>query len=205
MTINKGYLNNKHSFNLPNQIIGSLIWMITAYIFYAFFQMFREAFRIFTNEMGDKAFLVLSPEENFYHNLFLAGISSALGYALALRLILQSVTYTSNQRVKTLSRRALNSEGYWTWSFLLWFGKVGSLMGIWYLSYAMQYELDILQEFGIILLLLPIVLFYASWPEVRRIIGLGKAKWLIADEFSVTVNEYQALGCVIKDRFEEIV
>ena len=203
MTINKGYLNNKHSFNLPNQIIGSLIWMITAYIFYAFFQMFREAFRIFTNEMGDKAFLVLSPEENFYHNLFLAGISSALGYALALRLILQSVTYTSNQRVKTLSRRALNSEGYWTWSFLLWFGKVGSLMGIWYLSFAMQYELDVLQEFWIIFLLLPIVLFYASWPEVRRIIGLGKAKWLLKITVIFLV---MSIGMAFKNfiKFEEV-
>lgn len=203
MTINKGYLNNKYSFHLPNQIIGLLIWMITAYIFYAFFQMFREAFRIFTNEMGDKAFLVLSPEEHYLHNLFLAGISSALGYAIALRLILQSVTYSSDMRVKPLSRRALNSEGFWTWSFLLWFGKVGSLMGIWYLSYAMQYELDILQEFGIILLLLPIVLFYASWPEVRRIIGLEKAKWLLKITVIFLV---MSIGMAFKNfiKFEEV-
>ena len=148
-----------------------------AYIFYAFFQLYREAFRLLTSFLGDRALLVLTPTENYAYNLFYAAIASSLGYSIALRFFLQNSIDRPNWRTLSLVRRTLNSEGFWTWSFLLWFGKLGSMLGIWYLVFAMQYDLDLIKEFAMMLVLIPMALFYSSWPSFSRLIKTNKLMW----------------------------
>ena len=123
--------------------------------------------------------LILSPWENYIYNLFYASVASALGYLFALRLTLQNSFYEHDQRTKSLIRRTLNAEGFYTWTFLFWFGKLGSLLGIWYMMYAMQYELDLIKEFPVMLLALPLILFYSSWPNFSRLIKARKASWFL--------------------------
>lgn len=179
MTITKGFLTKKLEFKPTNLIGGLLLWILTAYIFYAFFQLYREAFRFFTGHIGDRTLLVLTPTENYIYNLFYAAIASALGYSIALRFILQNSVYRPNWRTVSLLRKTLNDEGFWTWSFLLWFGKLGSMLGIWYLIFAMQYDLNLIKEFAIMLVLLPLVLFYSSWPSFSRLVQANKAIWFL--------------------------
>jgi hypothetical protein len=147
MTLTKGYLSPQPNFRRTNLIGGLILWTLTTYIFYAFFQLYREAFRFFTGELGDSVLLVLTPSENYFYNLFHAAIASSLGYHIALRFILQNSIKRTDWRTLSLARRTLNSEGFWTWSFLLWFGKLGSMLGIWYLIFALQYDLDLMKEF----------------------------------------------------------
>jgi biopolymer transport protein ExbD len=180
MTLTKGYLSPQPNFRRTNLIGGLILWTLTTYIFYAFFQLYREAFRFFTGELGDSVLLVLTPSENYFYNLFHAAIASSLGYHIALRFILQNSIKRTDWRTLSLARRTLNSEGFWTWSFLLWFGKLGSMLGIWYLIFALQYDLDLMKEFTSMLVLLPLVLFYSSWPSFSRIIRANKIKWFLS-------------------------
>ncbi len=179
MTLTKGFLKPQPEFSRTNLIGGLLLWTLSAYIFYAFFQLYRESFRFFTSQLGDRVLLVLTPTENYIYNLFYAAIASYLGFSIALRFTLQNSIKRTNWRTLSLARRTLNSEGFWTWSFLLWFGKLGSMLGIWYIMFAMQYDLDLIEEFPLMLALLPLVLFYSSWPSLSRLIRRKKAKWFL--------------------------
>lgn len=179
MTIIKGFLNRKYDFKSTNLLGGFFLWVLTSYIFYAFFQLYREVFRLFTGQHGDRTLLVLTPNENYIYNLFYASIASALGFSIALRFVFQLSVNKHDWRTKSLMRRTLNMEGFYTWSFLLWFGKLGSMLGIWYLVFAMQYDLDILKEFPLMLVLLPFVLFYSTWPNFSRQIRSKKALWFL--------------------------
>ncbi len=179
MTISKGFLNRKCELRATNIIGTLLLWTLTAYILYAFFQVYREAFRFFTGHLGDRALLILTPQENYVYNLFYAAIASALGYSFALRFTLHNSLYGHDTRTKSLIRRTLNIEGFYTWAFLFWFGKLGSIFGIWYMTYAIQYDLDLIKEFPIILLALPLILFYSSWPNFSRMIRTKKVSWFL--------------------------
>jgi len=179
MTISKGFLNRKHELNANNLIGALLLWTLVAYIFYAFFQVYREAFRFFMGHLGDQTLLILTPHENYIYNLFYAAIASAIGYSFALRFTLQNSLYGHDSRAKSLIRRTLNIEGFYTWSFLFWFGKLGSIIGIWYMTYAMQFDLDLIKEFPIMLLTIPLILFYSSWPNFSRVVRTKKAWWFI--------------------------
>ena len=179
MAISKGFLNRRCELSDINAIGALLFWTLTAYILYAFFQLYKEVFRFFSGHIGDQTMLILTPWENYVYNLFYASIASALGYSFALRFILQNSFYKRDIRTKLLIRRTLNMEGFYTWSFLFWFGKLGSALGIWYMSYAMQYDLDLIKEFPIMLLALPLILFYSSWPNFNRLIKAKKASWFL--------------------------
>jgi len=183
MTLSKGFLNPQLDLKRTNLIAAFLLWTMTAYIFYAFFQLYRENFRLFTGLLGDRVLLVLTPTENYIYNLFYAAIASSLGFSIALRFTLQNSIKRTDWRTLSQARRTLNSEGFWTWSFLLWFGKLGSMLGIWYIIFAMQYDLDLIKEFPLLLLLLPLVLFYSSWPSFSRLFRLKKAKWFLSLTF----------------------
>lgn len=53
------------------------------------------------------------------------------------------------------------------------------MLGIWYLIFAIQYDLDMIKEFPIMLLLLPLVLFYSVWPNFSRLIQTKKTWWFL--------------------------
>lgn len=179
MTINKGFLNRKYELQPTNLMGGFFLWCLSAFILYAFFQLYRETFRIFTGQLGDRALLVLTPTENFMYNLFFASIASALGFLISQRFTLQNALSQHDGRTKSLIRTALNFEGFYTWSFLLWFGKLGSLLGIWYITSSMQYDLDFIKEVPLLLILLPLVIFYSSWPNFSRMIRQKRAWWFL--------------------------
>ncbi|QCK15696.1 ExbD/TolR family protein [Mangrovivirga cuniculi] len=179
-SIKKHFFRKPLKFNLTSLLTGLIIWLLSAYIFYALFQLFREALRLFTGYFGDKTLIILSPTENYIYNVFYASIASALGYSFALKFILQTSLYKFNRKARFQIKRTLNIEGFNTWSYLFWIGKMGSLLGVWYLTIAFQYNLNLLEEFPTLLVLLPIVLFYSSWPNFSRVISKNKGWWFIS-------------------------
>ncbi len=74
-------------------------------------------------------------------------------------------------------RRILNVEGYYTWSFLFWFGEVGCVLGFLYTPLLLQFDLDLMKEFPLFFLLLPIILFYSTWPNFSRLVRSKKWLW----------------------------
>lgn len=76
-------------------------------------------------------------------------------------------------------KRTLSTEGFNTWSFLYWFGELGSILGILYLTLPLQYEIDFIKDFPFFLLFLPLILFYSTWPNFSRLVRSEKSVWFI--------------------------
>jgi len=179
MTLAKDFLSNKYQIQPKNWLAGLSLWLLSSYILYAWFQLIREVFRILTSDHGDNVLLILTSKENYLYNLFYAGLAVALGYMWALNFTLQNSTQPEDWRTRTLIRRTQTISGHYTWSFLLWFAKLGSILGITYLWFAMQYELSFIRDTPLALILIPMVLFYASWPNFSRVVRTRKAWWFI--------------------------
>lgn len=151
MTITKRYLSRRSVIEPRRLISGIILWITFSYILYAFFYLYREAYRILTSGFYDKMLLVLDKKENFLHNFFYAALASSLGYMFSLRFVLNNSIYGQPIRTRTFIRRTLNDEGFFTWSFLLWFGKLASMLGISYTMFPLQFDIDFLKEFPLLL------------------------------------------------------
>lgn len=174
-----GFFNGKNEQQTIQLVSGVLLWIISAYILFAFFQLFREVFRILLlhDRLNDRSLLVLTAKEIFIYNLFFAAVSSALAYGFALRFTLNNFVFSRDWRTRALARRTQNDEGFSTWLSIYLFSEIGSLFGIWYMIFPLQYDLDFLQEFFILLLLLPVVILYATWPRLSRLYRTNKLRW----------------------------
>ncbi len=131
------------------------------------------------NYMGDGVFLDLSPIESYLHNVFYAAISAALGLMTSTRFVLRDFDATRNRHTKSLVRGAINNQAFLMWSFLYGFGRLGGILGIWYLNFAMQYDIDFLKEISLLFILLPLVLFSSTWSDLRRLIKGNKWFWFL--------------------------
>lgn len=164
------------------QVITVVItWLMFSYILYAFLYMFREAFRVMTAlgaVSGYQPLLVLTDTELFIYNLFYASIASAIGYMFAMRLVLQSINKHQARKTRYFIRNTLNDQGFITWSFLLWFGKVGAMLGITFGMVPLQYDINFASDFPLFLISLPIVLFLGTWTSLRRVIRTKAFTWL---------------------------
>jgi hypothetical protein len=179
MPITKGYLTRNYQPKPASLVGGILLWILSAYILYAFFQLFRESLRLFSGYLGDRVLLVLSTSDNYIYNLFYASIASAVGYAIALRFTIQNPITEHDWRSRSKIRRVLTTEGFHTWTSLYWFAKLGSLLGISYLTFSLQFDLDLIKDAPLLLVLFPLVLFYATWPSFSRLIKTKKMAWFM--------------------------
>ncbi len=181
MTLNNGYLRKGHPFQLKQILIGIACWIAFSYILYAFFYMFREVIRYLTagDNLSGNTLLILNADENYIYNLFFAAIASALGYMLAFRFLLRHFFFYPSRKTRLKVRHLNNNQGFYFWTFLFWFGEVGSFLGIWYLVYPLQYDFTFIQEAPEFLILLPIVLFFSTWPGIRKLIGSVWKQWLL--------------------------
>jgi hypothetical protein len=177
MTLAKGFLTGDYSFKKSN-LIGSLfLWIVFAYIIYALFQLSRESFRVFTLRPEYTSIVTLSSTENFYYNLFFASLASALGYMIVLKFFLENSILRNIPHTRSFIRRTLEIQGLYTWGFLFWFCQLGIILGVLYLTVPMVFELRALTDFSMVLLLLPMILFYSSWPMFNRVVRRNKAYW----------------------------
>ena len=145
MTILKGFLRRKGFISRQRLISGIILWITYSYILYAFFYLFREAFRILTSKFGEQLLLVLDTKENFIYNLFYASIASSLGYIFSLKFVLRNSTVRQSRRSKFFIRRTINDGGFFSWSFLFWFGKITGALGLWYIMWPLQFDINFLE------------------------------------------------------------
>ncbi len=178
MPLKKGFLSNQGAFSKTRLTSAILFWLISSYILYAFFYLFREAFIIIAAVQGAQEILILTKKEIFIYNLFYGAIASSLGFMFALKFILNDAIIKKPGRKRSLARRALNDQEFVRWSFLFWFGKVAGILGIMYLMFPMQYDINFLQDFPLFFILLPVVLFLSTWPALRLYIGKNSLAWL---------------------------
>ena len=177
MTISKGFLQKRTVFSTSLLSSGTILWIIFSYILYAFFFLSREIFRFLTADFGDQVLLVLDKNETFIYNLFCSSLAVAIGYGLALRFVLQNSVTGQSAKARFLMRRTLNEQDFFTWAFLSWFSRITSILGICYIAFPIQYDVYFLDEFPFLLTLLPIVVFFTTWPKLALITKGYRLKW----------------------------
>ncbi|MCA1764349.1 MAG: biopolymer transporter ExbD, partial [Flavobacteriales bacterium] len=158
--------------------MGFILWLLYSLILYAFFQLLREAFRLTPFPLEPGWFLVLTEEERYLYNVFFAAIAVGAGYLMAMGYILRSFRFARDRKKRRQARRTLNVQGFFTWSFHVWFGEMGLVLGLWYFTFPLQYDFIIHEELPWTLALLPLVVFFALWPDLSRFVKRIKGLYI---------------------------
>ena len=185
-TLTKRFSSNTEYFIDRDRLTtGIIIGVFMSIAFYGLFYFFRESFRFFTAYYGSRYLLLLDPSQTFVYNLFYSSLSCVLGYLFALKFIMENAIKGRSNRLRLAKMDILNGQAFSTWYFLLWFGKLGAILGIWYLTVPLQYDINFIEEYWLMLMLLPIVLFFSVWPSIYKRFKPIARKWLIYSMVSV--------------------
>ncbi len=185
------------------------LWLLYSVTLYGFFYLVRELFRTFSIGIHyGNPLLILNQQELFVYNLFFAAMAAAIGYTFAVKFLLEVTQYQQNLPVKRPFRHAITTLAFIAWVFLMWFARVGSSFGIFHSQLSLQYEIDLLTEFPIFLLLLPIVLLLASWPVIRKVFGFHNpnlALLSLLGTFSIFSLALSSINFINVDKVNEVL
>ena len=178
MTLRKGFLRPQPIID-PGLIgAGVALGTLLSFGLYGFFYHFREAIRLLASQFGGGTLIELSPQENFFYNHFYGSIAAILGLHFIVKFVVENSIRYQHKKAKRRQRHILNEQAFVSWTFLLGFGRWLSIVGIWYLTFPLQFDIDFFREFPGLLAMIPAVLFLSIWPTILRAMGRGAYRWL---------------------------
>jgi biopolymer transport protein ExbD len=139
----------------------------------------KEIFRICNSQYGGQTLIQLTENEQFTYKLFYASIASALGFVFSSKYVLSNLSRNQTPKRRLYFKKAMNDGEFSSWGFLLWIGKPGAILGLFYMMFPFQYDIDFLKEFPELLILLPLVIFLSSWTSLRIALGRNSLKQLL--------------------------
>lgn len=160
--------------------------MVSSFLLYSFLYCLREYLRLLTGDLGSQWLLVLSPQENFTYNFITALISSGMGMAVSFRYFSQHVK-TDSKRTKYLLRRAATNQAFYSIFFFYWLVKVSFLLGILYLTFTFEFDINFLEDFLLLFWLMPLVLFLNLWIDWLKYFGRRMYKGLLWSMLGILV------------------
>ena len=178
MTLTKGFLRPRPFTITSDYLIGVSLGIGFSFGLYALFYFFREGYRIMAPFIGLGQLLVLSPEENFWYNLFYGSIASVLGFYVFVKFVIDDSFYYQNKKTKLKLRHISNEQSFFFWTFLSVFGRMASFIGFWFLLMPLQFEINFLNDYPWLLILIPLVLYLNIWPPIQRAAGRQGYKWI---------------------------
>lgn len=137
---------------------------------------FREIFRIQLASLEFSTLLILTPSENFYWNLFYSSIASNIGLLVFFQFILRNCISSNERRNRFRIRNTLSEQGYLLWTHISAIGRFISLVGILYMFSFLQYEVDFLNDFWLLLVLIPMSFFLSIFSSLNRLSGINSSK-----------------------------
>ncbi|NMM47822.1 hypothetical protein [Marinigracilibium pacificum] len=179
MILKKGFIQKSSNISTQKLITGIFLWIIFSYVLYAFFYLLRESIRVLAVKIEDPVFIILNEKEHLIYNLFYASIAIALAYIFSLKFTLRISNYSQPRKSRSLLRNTINDGGFFSWTFLFWFGKMAVFYGLWYTIYPLHNEISFLDEFPLFLFLLPLIIFLSTWPKLRLFLGKESLKWFL--------------------------
>jgi len=144
---------------------GIIIGVGFSFILSYFFNYSREALRSFTF-MGD--LFIISEKEFRLYDLFFAAFSTSLGFGFTIIYWLRG----RNKYIKKGYLKTYTIANAWFITFvaLMIVARFGSILPIiLYHLYGYDNHLDFLHEFWLLLILIPIYVFFAQWNTIRLI------------------------------------
>ena len=179
MALKKGFLRPTIVASTATVQLGVALGTVSSFLLYYFFYYFREAIRVLTGYFTHTLLVELTPRENFYYNLFYGSIAAVLGFYVFAYFVLSNPVERNNARRRIRQRQILNDLAFVGWTFLSGFARFISLIGIWFLTLPLQFDINFLAEFPLLLVLIPVVLFLNAWTLIVKAFG-GKAyRWFL--------------------------
>jgi hypothetical protein len=140
------------------------------------FNYTREVYRLITSIEPD--LLILDKQEYLFYDMFFASLSATLGFAIAVWIWMNNNNHLRKRdRINKQLARTYSLLGFW-----VFFGVVArfgtNLPIILYRTYGYDNHLNLHDDFWLIFVLIPIVVFFQSWLGVRLVYRPGKWIWL---------------------------
>ena len=140
------------------------------------FNYTREVYRLITGFEPD--LLILDKQEFLYFDIFFASLAATLGFSISVWIWMNNINHLRKRdRINKQLARTYSLLGFW-----VFFGVVArfgtNLPIILYRTYGYDNHLNLLDDFWLIFVLIPIVVFFQSWLGVRLVYRPGKWIWL---------------------------
>lgn len=155
---------------------GVISGIISAIIISFTFNYTRETFRFFTGMSGD--LFILNDKEFHFYNLFYATLSTTLGVSITVWIWMSNHYHRRrNERIyKQLSRTNALLAFWVVLSIIARFGTV--LFIVVYSMPGYDNQLSLYNEFWLLFILTPIVIFFQNWTAVR--LAYQTNRWILA-------------------------
>ncbi len=187
MALNKEFLWPTIDANTAMILLGVALGTVSSFLLYYFFYYSRETIRILTGYFTHTLLVALTPQENFYYNLFYGSIAAVLGFYVFAHFVLSVSIKRKSGRRRIRQRQILNDLSFAGWTFLSGFVRFTSLLGIWFLTIPLQFDINFLTEFPLLLVLIPAALFLNAWTLIVKTFG-GKAyRWFLYTTVYVSI------------------
>lgn len=168
--------------HLSIQIIGSQrFWigifagLFTAILISLAFHHFREIYRFMTTISAD--LLILPDNELQFFNYFFSSLATTLGFSITIWVWMSNLN--KNRRMDRIYKQLSRTNALLIfWIILFVIARFGSILPV--LLYGMPgYEnhFNLFEDFWILFILMPIVIFMHSWASVRLVYRTGK--WIL--------------------------
>lgn len=200
MTLPKHFINHRLSdLNISKSeiLIGISLGVFTAFIFYAFCNVFIDVFRFLViDEENDSWFL--SEDQRFFFNLFYAYFSSIFGQSISLNYLLhKSKIVFKRKKFRLMDVRA--NLNFTIWNTMHWFGQAALGYGIFYFYFF--YKLELYPEFNYFFILLLLSLFLISWNPFLQIFKRQAYKVIISSAVLISAMAFGLSHVNITNRF----
>ena len=179
MALSKGFLSPPVAASAALIQLGVALGTVFSFLLYYFFYYFRETIRTLTGYFTHTLLVELTPQENFYYNLFYGSIAAVLGFYVFAHFVLSGSVDRKNGRRRVRQRQILNDLSFVGWTFFNGFARFTSLLGIWFLTLPLQFDLNFLIEFPLLLILIPVVLYLNAWTLIVKHFGRKAYRWFL--------------------------
>lgn len=188
--------------------IGIVAGLISAILISLFFNHSRETFRLLTSMSAD--LLILKENELLFFNYFFSLLSTVLGLSITIWIWMQNKKH-NRRKDRIYKHLSVTNAILIFWVILMIISRFGSILPI-VLFGTPGYDnhLNLYEEYWILFVLMPIVVFMQSWFTVRLVYHAGR--WIILSflfcimtaftlQLTTTVNQ-EKLNSAYHQRFE---
>ena len=140
MALNKGFLRPTIDASTAMILLGVALGTFSSFLLYYFFYYLRETVRVLTGYFTHTLLVELTPQENFYYNLFYGSIAGVLGFYVFAHFVLSVSIERKSGRRRIRQRHILNDLSFVGWTFMIGFASFTSLLGIWFLILPLQFD-----------------------------------------------------------------
>lgn len=142
-----------------------LIFLVTSLATYLFLWCIRELIRFCSDWWLD-----MTAWETYLYNWFFASISTVFGIQSAFTHWLQHIGSAFRNPANRKLRRAVNEQRLTMWYFLHWFGKLGLIILVIFVSFQHSYYHSLAQDSLHLVFLIPLVLYLGLWPQLNALL-----------------------------------